>query len=183
MPTGPPPWWPDLCRVVETLLTRPDTSLGALDLMLADEHAVRETQRRGAEHEIGEDTIAELLAERAGRCPEDTALVFGEQRLSYAELDGRINRLARLLIAHGARPEQVVALALPRSVDMVVALFAVLRTGAAYLPLERDYPLARLTGMLDDARPALLLCPNRVPTWPRISAGRVRRYSARTPRR
>ncbi|KAA0115009.1 non-ribosomal peptide synthetase [Mycolicibacterium sp. P9-22] len=148
-----------LCRVVEALLTRPDSSLGALDLMLADEHAVRETQWRGAEHEIGEDTIAELLAERAGRCPEDTALVFGEQRLSYAELDGRINRLARLLIAHGARPEQVVALALPRSVDMVVALFAVLRTGAAYLPLERDYPLARLTGMLDDARPALLLCP------------------------
>ncbi|MDZ7887036.1 MAG: non-ribosomal peptide synthase/polyketide synthase [Mycobacterium sp.] len=148
-----------LCRVVEALLTRPDVPLGVLDLMLADEQATLETQWRGAEYEIGEDTIADLLAERAARCPDDTALVFGEQRLSYTELDGRINRLARLLIAYGAGPEQVVALALPRSVDMVVALFAVLRTGAAYLPLERDYPLTRLTGMLDDARPALLLCP------------------------
>ena len=64
--------------------------------------------------------------------------------LTYAELDARVNRMARLLIARGAGPEQVVALALPRSVDMVVALFAVLRTGAAYLPLELDHPADRL---------------------------------------
>ncbi|MCV7209473.1 non-ribosomal peptide synthase/polyketide synthase [Mycolicibacterium canariasense] len=148
-----------LCRVVELLLTQPDTQIGALDLILDAEHDELAAQWRTAEHPIGGATIADLLAERAASCPNDTALVFGAERLTYAELDERINRLARLLIAHGARPEQVVALALPRSLDMVVALFAVLRTGAAYLPLERDYPLARLTGMLDDARPVLLVCP------------------------
>ncbi|MHA3022899.1 non-ribosomal peptide synthase/polyketide synthase [Mycobacterium sp. BMJ-28] len=148
-----------LCRVVELLLTQPDVPIGALDLALGSEREALTAQWQGAEHEIGDDTIADLLAQRATRCPDDTALVFGAQRLTYAELDDRVNRLARLLIAHGARPEQVVALALPRSVEMVVALFAVLRTGAAYLPLERDYPLTRLTGMLDDARPVLLLCP------------------------
>ena len=148
-----------LCRAVELLLTQPGSQIGSLDLTLDSEHDALVTQWHTAEHEIGGDTIADLLAARAAACPEDTALVFGAERLTHAELDDRINRLARLLIAHGARPEQVVALALPRSVDMVVALFAVLRTGAAYLPLERDYPLARLTGMLDDARPVLLLCP------------------------
>ena len=71
------------------------------------------------------------------------------QTLTYAELDARINRMARLLLARGAGPERVVALGLPRSIDMVVALFAVLRTGAAYLPLELDYPADRLVG---DAR-------------------------------
>ncbi|MCV7251749.1 non-ribosomal peptide synthase/polyketide synthase [Mycobacterium hackensackense] len=148
-----------LCRAVELLLTQPDSQVGSLDLTLAAEHETLVRQWGSVEHEIGGETIADLLADRAASCPEDIALVFGAQRLTYAELDERINRLARLLIAHGARPEQVVALALPRSVDMVVALFAVLRTGAAYLPLERDYPLARLTGMLDDAHPVLLVCP------------------------
>ncbi len=148
-----------LCRVVEILLTEPGTRLAALDVLLDTERNVLATWRVSTEHHIGADTIADLLAQRAAEIPADTALVFGTERVTYAELDERINRLARLLITHGARPEQVVALALPRSVDMVVALFAVLRTGAAYLPLERDYPLARLTGMLDDARPVLLVCP------------------------
>ncbi|MBI3224256.1 MAG: non-ribosomal peptide synthase/polyketide synthase [Mycolicibacterium cosmeticum] len=148
-----------LCRAVGLLLTEPGSQVGSLDLTLDSEHHALVTQWRSAEHEIGDDTIADLLAARAASCPEDTALVFGAEQLTYADLDARINRLARLLITHGAGPEQVVALALPRSVDMVVTLFAVLRTGAAYLPLERDYPLARLTGMLDDARPVLLVCP------------------------
>ena len=147
-----------LVRVVESLLTEPDTALGDLDLALPAERDALARQWRATEHDIGDDTIADLLADRARSCPDETALVVGDTRLTYAELDGRINQLARRLLDGGAGPERVVALALPRSVDMVVALFAVLRTGAAYLPLERDYPVARLTGMLDDARPVLLVC-------------------------
>lgn len=146
------------CVAVEALLAQPDTAVGDLDLTLESERATQLERWDGVEHEIGEDTIADLLADRAQRCPDEVALVFGAEQLTYAELDGRINQLARQLLAGGAGPERTVALALPRSVDMVVALFAVLRTGAAYLPLERDYPLARLTGMLDDARPVLLVC-------------------------
>lgn len=146
------------CLAVEAILAQPDTAVGDIDLTLAGERAARAVQWRSAEHEIGDDTIADLLADRAQLCPDEVALVFGAEALTYAELDGRINRLARQLLATGAGPERTVALALPRSIDMVVALFAVLRTGAAYLPLERDYPLARLTGMLDDARPVLLVC-------------------------
>ncbi|KAA0102330.1 non-ribosomal peptide synthetase [Mycolicibacterium sp. P1-18] len=147
-----------LVRAVDLLLTHSDTAVGDLDLVLPAERDALAAQWRSTEHDTGDDTIADLLAERARGCPDDTALVFGDTRLTYAELDGRINQLARRLLAGGAGPERVVALALPRSVDMVVALFAVLRTGAAYLPLERDYPVARLTGMLDDAGPVLLVC-------------------------
>ncbi|WP_066361246.1 non-ribosomal peptide synthetase [Herbidospora mongoliensis] len=110
------------------------------------------------------DTIADLLATQAARTPDATALVYGDVTVTYAELDAKINRIARLLIAHGAEPEAVVALGLPRSIDMVAALFAVLRTGAAYLPLELDHPDDRLAAMLDDARPVVLV------TTPEVSA-------------
>ncbi|TKK77221.1 amino acid adenylation domain-containing protein, partial [Herbidospora galbida] len=118
------------------------------------------------------DTVADLLARQAERTPGATALVFGDVTVTYAELDARINRIARLLIAHGAAPEAVVALGLPRSIDMVAALFAVLRTGAAYLPLELDHPDDRLAAMLDDARPVVLV------TTPEVSA----RIATGTPR-
>ena len=72
--------------------------------------------------------------------PTAVAVIAGEERLTYAQLDGRAGALAARLAAAGAGPEQVVAVAVPRSVDLVVALLAVLRTGAAYLPLDLDHP-------------------------------------------
>ncbi|MFD3586902.1 non-ribosomal peptide synthase/polyketide synthase [Streptomyces sp. NPDC058683] len=131
--------------------------VGSLDPLLPAEHtALREEWAAGRVADP-EDTVADLLAAQAARTPDARALVFGERTLTYAELDAAVNRMARLLIERGAGPERVVALALPRSLDMVVALFAVLRTGAAYLPLELDHPADRLSLMLADARPLLLL--------------------------
>ncbi|WP_307811618.1 AMP-binding protein, partial [Streptomyces fildesensis] len=77
--------------------------------------------------------------------------------LTYAELNTRANRLAHLLITHGIGPEHNVALALPRSTDLVTAILAVLKTGAAYLPLDPQYPTPRLNHMLTDAQPTLTL--------------------------
>lgn len=84
-------------------------------------------------------------------------MVLDGARHTYREINARANRLARLLTARGAGPEQFVALALPRSVDMVVALLATLKAGAAYLPLDPAYPADRLAFMLSDAAPVLLL--------------------------
>ncbi|MFI6254232.1 amino acid adenylation domain-containing protein, partial [Streptomyces sp. NPDC051016] len=131
--------------------------VGSLDPLLPAEHAALREERAAGRVEDPEDTVADLLAAQAVRTPDARALVFGERTLTYAELDAAVNRTARLLIGHGAGPERVVALGLPRSLDMVVALFAVLRTGAAYLPLELDHPADRLSLMLADARPLLLL--------------------------
>ncbi|MEU7905178.1 amino acid adenylation domain-containing protein [Actinoplanes sp. NPDC049118] len=107
--------------------------------------------------EIPDETIAEMLAAQAARTPAAVALVFGDERLTYAELDARIDAVARGLVARGAGPERIVALALPRGIDMVVALFAVLRAGAAYLPLDLDLPEDRRQTMIEDARPLLVL--------------------------
>ncbi|MHA6757718.1 non-ribosomal peptide synthase/polyketide synthase [Streptacidiphilus sp. PAMC 29251] len=132
-------------------------SIGSLDPLLPAEQDALRQQTAASRVPAPDLTVADLLATQAARTPEATALVFGGQSVSYAELDARINRTARLLLAHGAGPERIVAIALRRSVDTVVALFAVLRTGAAYLPLELDYPDDRLALILADAEPTLLL--------------------------
>ncbi|WP_221349818.1 non-ribosomal peptide synthetase [Streptomyces beigongshangae] len=139
-----------------------DTPVGRVDARLPAERRELERERAAGRVPEPEDTVADLLADRAAATPDTTALVFGDETLTYAELDARVNRTARLLLDRGAAPERVVALGLPRSPDMVVALFAVLRTGAAYLPLELDYPDDRLVAMLRDARPALLLSNSAV---------------------
>ena len=102
-------------------------------------------------------SLPERFEQQVARTPEATALVFGEETLTYRELDQRANQLARHLISLGIGPEQVVALALPRSFEMVVALLSVLKSGAAYLPLDPDYPTARLAFMLTDSRASLLI--------------------------
>nr|WNA11483.1 nonribosomal peptide synthetase [Kitasatospora sp.] len=134
----------------------PTEPLGRIDLLTAEERAALLS---GAEQAppTGGTTLPELFRARAAAAPASVALVCGETALSYRELDDRANRLAQLLTAHGAGPERIVALALPRSIDLVVAVLAVLKAGAAYLPLDPEYPAARLAHMVADARPALVL--------------------------
>ncbi|MEU9096723.1 non-ribosomal peptide synthase/polyketide synthase [Streptomyces sp. NPDC048361] len=98
-------------------------------------------------------TLVDLFEAQAARTPHAEALTCGAERLTYAELDARAARLAHRLAELGARPEQYVALALPRSTDLVVAVLAVLKTGAAYLPIDPALPAERITGILDDAAP------------------------------
>jgi non-ribosomal peptide synthetase component F len=81
------------------------------------------------------------------------ALVFEEQSLTYGELNAQANRLAYHLIDFGVVPEDRVALCLERGIPMVVALLAILKAGAAYVPLDPAYPVERLTHILEDAAP------------------------------
>ncbi|MFD3546608.1 amino acid adenylation domain-containing protein [Streptomyces sp. NPDC058655] len=143
--------------LVERLLGDLTAPVGALDLLLPDEHAELTGAWAASNEPVPDETVADMLAAQVARTPDAVALVFGDTALTYAELDARINRLARLLLARGAGPERTVALALPRSIEMVVALFAVLRTGAAYLPLDLDHPADRLRLMVEDTGPLCLL--------------------------
>ncbi|MEU6664495.1 amino acid adenylation domain-containing protein [Streptomyces sp. NPDC046727] len=103
-------------------------------------------------------TIPSRFAAQAARTPEATAVTTsGGTRLTYRELDERSNRLARLIVARGAGPEDFVAVALPRGAELIVAVLAVLKAGAAYLPLEPAHPAERIAHTLRDARPKLLL--------------------------
>ncbi|WP_082699495.1 non-ribosomal peptide synthetase [Mycobacterium sp. GA-1999] len=98
-------------------------------------------------------SIPALFAAQVARGPEATALTFDGRSLTYRQLDESANRLAHLLARHGARPGERVALLLPRSAEAIVTILAVLKTGAAYLPIDPAHPEARISFMLEDAAP------------------------------
>ncbi|MFJ3671347.1 amino acid adenylation domain-containing protein [Streptomyces sp. NPDC090106] len=143
-------------HLLSSVAMRPDTRLADLDLCLPDEHA-RIRHWNDTDAPLPRTTLPELLEQQVARTPDAAAVTFHDTTLTYAQLNLRANRLAHRLRALGAGPGELVALALPRSLDTVVALLAVLKSGAAYLPLDPDYPAARLAHMLADARPAVLL--------------------------
>lgn len=111
---------------------------------------------------IADATIPELLAAQVRRHGDEIAVVCGDERLSYRELDERVGRLARLLASRGVGEGAFVGLSLPRSAAMVVAVLAVLRAGAAYVPLDPAYPPERLAFMVEDAAPALIITDGSV---------------------
>jgi nonribosomal peptide synthetase DhbF len=104
-----------------------------------------------------EATLIDLFEHQVEKAPNNIALVFEEQKLSYAELDARANQLAWSLIGDGIGPEDIVAVPMDRSLELVVAILGVLKAGAAYLPLDPDYPAERLAFMIEDARPKRVL--------------------------
>ncbi len=113
-------------------------------------------------------TLVTLFERQARKTPNRTAVIAGDDRLTYRQLDTRANKLARLLLADGAGPEDRVGLLFDRSLDLIVALIATLKAGAAYLPLDPDAPPARLSALVADARPRLVLTTtalaDRIPT-------------------
>ena len=111
---------------------------------------------------VPETTLPELFEAQVRRSPEATALLFRDATLTYAQLNVQANRLAHLLMGRGIGPESIVALCVPRSAEMVVCLLAILKAGAAYLPLDPEYPVERLTYMLQDAQPACVLTSARI---------------------
>ncbi|WP_405468330.1 amino acid adenylation domain-containing protein [Streptomyces anulatus] len=108
-------------------------------------------------HPVPATSLAELCAAQAARTPARTALVSGADEITYAELDARSARLARLLAGRGAGPGVLVGVSLPRGADLLVTLLAVARTGAAHLPVDPDFPAERIRMLLADAAPALLV--------------------------
>jgi amino acid adenylation domain-containing protein len=106
--------------------------------------------------------IHQLFEEQAQRTPDTVAVVFEQQRLTYRELNRRANRVAHALVAAGVGPDSFVGVAMERSVEMVVALLAVLKAGAAYVPLEPTYPRERLAYILQDAGLTILLTQSKL---------------------
>jgi amino acid adenylation domain-containing protein len=106
---------------------------------------------------VPEATVPALFEAQVMRAPDAVAVVCGDVSVSYGELDRRANRLARLLVARGAGPESLVAVVMERSADLAMVLVAVLKAGAAYLPVDPGYPAERVAFMLADAAPAIIV--------------------------
>ncbi|GGK23429.1 hypothetical protein GCM10010124_14880 [Pilimelia terevasa] len=145
-----------LVRLLAAAVARPAAPLSTLDVLGPDRELVlRDWNDTG--YPGGPFTFGARFAERVAENPGGVAVVCEDEELTYAELAGRAGALAAELAARGVRPESVVGLALPRGVDLVVAQVAVLCAGAAYLPLDLDYPADRLAYMLADAAPAVVV--------------------------
>ncbi|MGH3620242.1 MAG: non-ribosomal peptide synthetase, partial [Sciscionella sp.] len=146
---------------LEVLLTaitvEPDLPLGELPLLTEAERQRLLIEWNDTDRELPAALLPELVQAQVRRTPDAVAVTGAGPALSYSELNGRANALARSLVARGAGPERFVALAVPRTPELVVALLAVLKAGAAYLPIDLGHPLERIRFMLTDARPVLVL--------------------------
>ncbi|MFF2027131.1 condensation domain-containing protein, partial [Streptomyces sp. NPDC058171] len=138
-------------RVLGQLVRAPEIHLSEVELL-------EETERRRVLVEWNDTVmlpvaplVHELFEAQAARTPDAVAVVEGGVEVSYAELDARANRLARLLIARGVGPESVVGLCLGRGVEMITGIVAVWKAGGAYLPMDPDQPQDRLAYLLSDA--------------------------------
>ncbi|MFE9674320.1 amino acid adenylation domain-containing protein [Streptomyces sp. NPDC006259] len=120
------------------------------------------TPSRTARTDVGTDTVVDRFDRAADRDPERVALVADGSTMTFARLRDRSRAVAGVLASRGIGPETTVGLAIPRSPDSIVALFAVLRTGAAYVPLELDHPDERIAAIVADARPDVILTVSAV---------------------
>jgi len=160
--------------VLAQVVAQPATPVGLLDLLVPGEEAEllgwSESEFRPAETAT---SIAALFADSVTRCQDATAMIFEGREWTYGELDAWSNRIARHLIEGGARAGQRVVLALKRSPLLVAAVLGVVKTGAAYVPVDPDYPEERIAFILDDSAPVITLDD----TW----SSDVDRYPATEP--
>ncbi|MFJ2868926.1 amino acid adenylation domain-containing protein, partial [Kitasatospora sp. NPDC087314] len=144
-------------RVLSAALTTPNQPVTSIDILdTAERHRIL-TDWNDTTHDVPTTTLHQLVEAQAARTPDATALIHHDERLTYAQLNNRANHLARLLTTHGMGPETLAAVLIERSTNLIVTLLAVLKTGAAYLPIDPDYPTDRITHLLTDSHPHLLL--------------------------
>ncbi len=145
-----------LTRLLRQAAAGPARRLSQLDLLTtAERRALAEWN--DTPRDVPAATLPELFEAQAARTPDAPAVIHGRTQVCYAELNQRANRLARHLITLGAGPERLAAIAMPRSPDMIVAVLAVLKTGAAYVPVDPAYPPDRIAYMLTDTSPVTVL--------------------------
>jgi amino acid adenylation domain-containing protein len=146
-----------LTRLLAQAAADPARPLSAFDLLTGAERRQLLHDWNDTARDIPAATVPGLFEQQAARTPHAPAVIFDGTEVSYAELNQRANRLARHLVSLGAGPERFIAIAMPRSPEMVVAVLAVLKAGAAYVPVDPAYPPARIGYMLADARPVTVL--------------------------
>ncbi len=162
--------------VLEAAVAAPRTPVGDVEILDARERGnLVPIIGSPAEPPI---TLARMLTQTAQRVPDAVAVRFLGRGVTYRQLDERSNRLARVLIEHGAGPEVVVAVALPRGLDSIAAVWAVAKTGAAYVPIDPGYPEDRIGHMIADSGALIGLtepdCLAAMPAWP-TGGGRHRK--------
>ncbi|MFF4139615.1 amino acid adenylation domain-containing protein [Streptomyces mirabilis] len=162
-----------LGRILHQIAVEPRGRVAQLDLLAPAERQWALSDVKEAAASTAPTTVPAAVERQAALTPDAEALVCGDISMTYTELNDRANRVADELARRGVGPETVVAIALPRTPNLVVALLAVLKAGGAYLPIDPAYPSGRLEYVLTQARPRLLLTD--AATEPTLPAGSVER--------
>ncbi|AWV06080.1 non-ribosomal peptide synthetase [Marilutibacter maris] len=148
-----------LMRLIDAVLDDPAQPLDRIDILGDGERRRLLVDYNATAAPLQDVGLPQLLARQAAATPEAIAVVAGDTALSYRELHRRSLRQARLLVADGIGPGDIVAIALPRGAQLLIALLAIMRSGAAYLPIDPDGPAERIAMMLDDAAPVAMIAP------------------------
>ncbi len=145
-------------QLTENFLRRPESTISGLTLLSDREKTtlLKEWNRTAADFEL-DSPLPALFSARAERNPDSPAVIMGETTLLFAEVEKRSNRLARYLLDQGLQKEQVVAVYMPRSPEAIIALWAIMKAGGVYLPLDPFYPPERISYMLEDSGAAFCL--------------------------
>ncbi|MBD2440164.1 amino acid adenylation domain-containing protein, partial [Nostoc sp. FACHB-110] len=144
--------------LLATIVSNPHQRVGELAFLSESELHQLLVEWNDTQADYPEDKcIHQLFEEQVERHPDAVALVFGNQQLTYQQLNTQANQLAHHLQSLGVKPDTLVGICVERSIEMVVGLLAVLKAGGAYLPLDSEYPIDRLSFMLEDAQVAVLL--------------------------
>ncbi|MDN3028479.1 non-ribosomal peptide synthetase [Streptomyces sp. S.PB5] len=146
-----------LVRVLDQVLEDPKTLVGAMEVLAEDERDWLVRRINDTAQPVAPDTLPGAFEAQAERTPDRPAVIGEQERLTYAEFNRRANQLAHWLVEQGAGPEQLVAVKIPRSVDLMVAIYAVAKSGAAYVPIDTELPEDRVRLVLDSASPLLVL--------------------------
>ncbi|WP_344517454.1 amino acid adenylation domain-containing protein, partial [Streptomyces pulveraceus] len=159
-------------RALDVLTADPTLSLSSLDVLGETERHQVVVEWNDTARELPTGLVPELFEAQAARTPGAVAVVAEGAEMSYAELDERANRIAQFLVGQGVGPESIVGLCLPRGIDTVAAILAVWKTGAAYLPMDPEYPAERIGFMLRDSGVVLTLTTEEI--LDELPAGRGR---------
>ncbi|MFE3262600.1 amino acid adenylation domain-containing protein, partial [Nocardia sp. NPDC059229] len=144
-------------RVLDAITTDTSVAVGAIELLEAGERSRILMDRNDTRHEIHSELLLDGYRRAVAQFPARVAVTFEGQQLTYREFDARVNQLARLLIAQGVGAESLVGLAIRRSLDLVVGMYAIVTAGGAWVPLDPDHPAERIAHILDTAKPACVL--------------------------
>ena len=153
-----------LTRLLESIVDTPTQALSQLSILSDTELHQQTVLWNDTAVDFGQSqTIHALFEQQVRQTPAATAVVFEDEQLTYAELNGRANQLAHYLIELGVQADTLVAIAMERSIDMVVSLLGVLKAGGAYVPIDPTYPEDRVRHMLEDSATTILLTQSHLP--------------------
>ncbi|OZE92056.1 non-ribosomal peptide synthetase [Rhodococcoides fascians] len=148
-------------RVLEQVTDEPTVTVGDIDLVAADEAELLVAGWNETGRTVDDAMLLDRFADAARETPNAVAVVYEDESLTYGEFATRVDELARVLVDAGAGPDALVAIAVRRSIDLVVGMYAVLRAGAGFVPIDPDHPVERIDYILGAAQPVCVLVRGR----------------------